>query len=312
VEYANPVFARLEANNQYHAGAATTLSKWVPTWPEPVAPAPGVPLRFGTYNTMLFPTDARATAIATNIKSHGLDVVALQENDVASVTVIVGILGKPWAAAPSDAPQQQIIYRADKFSVVSSGKFDVPNPRVPATPLATPWARFAPVNATPGKTQNFIVVCVHFSEDSSKTKLNINRDTGLAAQAAIRGIDAANTNGEPVIVAGDLRYGREPFGDPVGYTAAHPTFIRAGYYDSMATAKKTNTDYASVNSVAGDGVPTARQTPHLSGAPGRCDHILTKGFQGSFAFVNVINWAYLGSVPSDHNLQYADLAIPFL
>ncbi len=107
----------------------------------------------------------------------------------------------------------------------------------------------------------------------------------------------------PVIVAGDLRYGREPYGDPAGYTPAQPTFVRGGYYDAMAARTKINTAYSVVNG-------GARQAPHPSGLGPRSDHILMKGIRGSQTYVNVANWSYGGSIPSDHNLVYADIAIP--
>jgi hypothetical protein len=305
VPYANPVFGQVEANNGYRAGASQ-LSKWVAAFPTPPTPAAGDALRMGTYNVMLFPTGDRANAIAQNISSHGLQVVALQEANTATGSAVRSALGSAWSVAPSGSGTgQQILYRDDKYRVLSSGKFNVPNPKTPSSPLETPWARLAPLNPVQGRSQNFYVVSVHFSEDSSKPRVQQNRDTGLAAQAAMDAIDKANYQDEPVIVAGDLRYGREPYGDPAGYTPAQPTFVRGGYYDAMAALSKTNVAYSVVN--AG-----AHQSPHPSGLGPRSDHILVKGIRGSKAYVNVVNWSYGGSIPSDHNLVYADIAIPYL
>jgi hypothetical protein len=310
VDYANPVFAQIEANNGYRTGASQK-SKWVAAFPTPPAPAPGDPVRMGTYNTMLFPTGNRARSIADNITAHGVTVVALQEANAATASAVVKALGSSWRSAPSGAQaQQQILYRIEKFSLLDSGKFNVPNPRDAGSPLVTPWARLSPVNPNQGHSQNFIVASVHFAENPNRSQLEKNRDTGLAAQAAMKGIDAANYGDEPVIVAGDLRYGREPYGDPDGYRAAQPTFVRAGYYDAMAAVKRVNSQYSVVNSIGGQ--PSAHQAPHPSGLGPRSDHILVKGFKGSSNYVNVVNWSDGGVVPSDHNLVYADVAIPYL
>ncbi len=305
VDYANPVFGQVEANNGYRAGASQ-LSKWVAAFPTPPAPKPGDAVRMGTYNVKLYPTGARATAIARNISSHGVTVAALQESNATSASAIRAALGSAWSVASSGSGTgQQILYRDDKFRVLASGKFNVPNPKAPSDPLETPWARLANLNPVQGKSQNFYVVSVHFSEDARKSKLNQNKDTGLAAKAAMQAINGFNYGNEPVIVAGDIRYGREPYGDPAGYTPAQPTFVRGGYYDAMAARTKVNASYSVVNG-------GASQVPHPSGLGPRSDHILTKGIRGSVAYVNVANWSYNGSIPSDHNLVYADLLIPHL
>jgi hypothetical protein len=305
VDYANPVFAQVEANNGYRAGASQ-LSRWVPAFPKAPIPKAGAKVRMGTYNTMVFPTGGRATAVARNISAHELTLVALQESNSASANSVLSALGSAWRAAPSGSgTAQQILYRTDKFRLTNSGSFNVPNPKSPSSPLETPWARFTSISGQ----KSFYVVSVHFSENSGKSRVEQNRDAGLAAQAAMRGINNANYAKEPVIVAGDMRYGREPYGDPAGYTPAQPTFVRGGYYDAMAAVKKRNYQYATVNVVGGR--PSAHQTPHPSGLGPRSDHILFKGFRGSYSYVNAANWSYGGLVPSDHNLVYADLAIPY-
>lgn len=305
VDYANPVFGQVEANNGYRAGASQ-LSQWVATFPVPPQPAAGDPVRLGTYNVMLFPTGTRARAIAENISQHGVTVATLQEANTATAQAVLSALGSSWRAAPSGAGTgQQILYRDDMFSLVSSGAFAVPNAKAPSQPTQTPWARLYSRTPNQGHSQYFYVVSVHISENSSVTKVQQNRDAGLAAQAAMRAINSENTSGNPVIMAGDMRYGREPYGDPAGYTPAQPTFVRGGYYDAMAALKRTNSQYSTVSN-------QAHQTPHPSGLGPRSDHILIKGARGSFQYVNVANWSSGGSVPSDHNLVYADLAIPYL
>lgn len=308
VDYANPVFAQVEANDAYRPGASQR-SKWVATFPPPATPAPGYPVRMGTYNVMLYPTGDRAVEVAENISTHDVTVAALQEASNETANAVLSAMGPLWRAAPSGANAgEQILYRNDLFSVTRSGTFPVPDPKNPSRQAWMPWTQLALRDNIQGAGQQFMVASLHFSEDASKSSLEKNRDTGLAAQAAMRGINAANGSNMPVIVAGDLRYGREPYGDPTGYTPAQPTFVRGGYYDAMAALQRTGSQYSVVNSVSG--TPTASQTPHPSGLGPRSDHILVKGFRGSFNYVNVFNWSSGGHVPSDHNLVYADLAIP--
>lgn len=307
VDYANPVFGQLEANDAYNPGASQR-SKWVAQWPTPVTPAAGDPVRFGSYNVALYPVGSRAAVVATNIATHDLTMVALQEADAQTQRAVLAALPSSWRAAPSgNNAAQQILFRADLFTMRSGGTYSVPNPKAPSSPLLTPYATFSSVHGS-ASSQNFIVSSVHFSESAARTPVQKNADTGEAARAAMAGINAANPNNYPVIVAGDMRYGREPYGDPVGYTAAQPTFVRGGYYDAMASLSRTGSQYATVNSV--NGTNTSSQSPHPSGLGPRADYILTKGFKGSFRYVNVYNWASGGVVPSDHNLIYADLAIP--
>lgn len=311
VEYANPVFAQLEANNAYNSAGAIRRSSWVAQWPTPPAPAPGDPVRMGTYNVMLNPSGARAAAIASNIRTHGVTVVALQEANSVSADAVRSALGPSWARVSGNTHYagQQILYRKDLFSVDSRGEFDVSNPKSPGQPLKMPWARLAPLNGRAGASQSFYVVSVHFSENASKSGSEKNRDTGLAAQEVMRHMNRINYGDAPVIVAGDMRYGREPYGDPAGYTPAQPTFVRGGYYDAMAAQHKSGHQYSVVNLVSGRRM--ARQVPHPSGLGPRSDHILAKGIRGSRSYVNVANWSSGGEPPSDHNLVYADLAIPY-
>jgi hypothetical protein len=314
VAYANPVWGRLEAGNPN--GGVRLSTGWTPVFPAPPSPGTGDPLRVGTYNVMLSPTGTRADAIAANIKGHGLTVVALQEANATSVDAVLLALGSGWAAAPiGDIASQQILYRTSSFrlatdpGIPASGTFAVPNHRTGGT-LVTPWVRLAAVaSSNPLKSRPVYVVSAHFQENATSTALQKKHDSGNDAAAVMGGIDAVNENGDPVIVAGDLRYLREPFGDAPGYVEAQPTFVRSGYYDAMAAVRKTNYQYTTFN--ATNGSPTARQTVAQSGVAPRSDYILLKGFRSCNAYVNVANWSANGLVPSDHNLVYADVTVPF-
>jgi hypothetical protein len=102
-----------------------------------------------------------------------------------------------------------------------------------------------------------------------------------------------------------MHYLREPFSDVPGYVEAPPTFVRGGYYDAMAALSKVNVGYGTFNG-------GQRQDPSQTGVSPRADYVMLRGFRGSNAYVNVANWSLGGLIPSDHNLVYADVTVPFL
>lgn len=312
VAYANPVWGRLEAGNAF--GGTRLSVGWTPVFPAPPSPGTGDALRIGTYNVMMPSGGARVDAIAANISQHGLTVVTLQEASASTAAAVVGALnrlGPDWAAADSgDASGQQILYRTDRYRIDGHGTFLVRNPKGGAS-LVTPWARLEPlVSAKPGHSQALFVVSVHFTLDRDKSALLQKRDNGYSAQDVMNGVNAANTEGDPVVVGGDLFNVRDPFGDVPGYVEAQPTFVRGGYYDAMAALRKTNIQFNTFN--GGDGKTAQRQAPAGSGVSSRTDYLMLKGFRSSNAYVNVANWSWGGVTPSDHNLVYADLTVPFL
>ena len=315
VAYANPIFARLEANNGAHAGrTATHVSRWVPQWAKAPAPKAGDPVRFGSYNVMLYPTGTRAGVVARNIGGHGLTMVALQEARQTTASTVVSYLNKlypgTWdyvraSGATVSTPGQQIVYRKDKFSLSRSGVMNLWNYKDKAHRVIAPWAAFrANRGGSYGKT--FYVTSQHFS-GTAHSSLAQNGITGQAAALVIKYMKGLTSG--PVIVAGDLRYGREPWGERAGYVPAQPTFVRNGYYDAMASQSMHAPNYSIVNVVGGRA--SARQRPNPSGLGARSDYILMRGITGSKQYVNVINWSFNRMVPSDHNLIYSDIAIPY-
>jgi hypothetical protein len=308
VPYANPVFARVIADNAFAKWPHSSVSKWIPGWPTPPTPKRGDAVRLGTYNTMLKPTGTRARAVARNISSHGVTVVALQESDDPSGAAVLSYLGGPWRLVNTASNNQQILYRSDLFTLLGSGSFKVTNPHKPNLPLVTPWAQFIAVKKISATSQSFYLTSVHYVEEPTRTRLQTNADTALDARQTMAAMNAADKAGAPIIIAGDLRYGREPYGDVAGYVPAQPTLVRAGYYDAMATASRYGYLYSTVNNV--NGVRSARQVPNASGVGPRSDFIMMKGIVGSKSYANIYNWTDNGLVPSDHNLIYSDLMVP--
>lgn len=313
VPYANPVFGQLDARNKN--GRVRHSTGWVPVFPAAPDPGPGDQVRLGTYNVMMATNrDAdRVQAIAANIASHGLDVVALQEATTAGAQAIQAALGGDWAYVPfSNAqvpPPEQVLYRTSVFKVPTSyGTFPVYDAKTPGTPLPTPWVRLERLNAS-ASSRPVYVVSAHVTEDAAKDVMNRKREAGVEAQNMMAGVNSVNPSGEPVVIAGDLHYLREPFTDTPGYVEAPPTLVRGGYYDAMAAVTKVNIAYATFNS--GNGRTAQTQSPIQSGVAGRADYIMLRGFRGSNTYVNAANWSLGGLVPSDHNLVYADLTVPF-
>jgi hypothetical protein len=314
VAYANPVFAELEANNGANTRkVATHKSKWLAAWSGAPAPAAGDPVRFGSYNVMLNPTGSRAAVVGRNIGSHGLTMVALQEANQNTAADVTSTLNADypgtwsWVRESSSTVNtpQQIVYRSDLFSLEDSGILSRANPKDSAHPVLAPYARFHAVHSGGGQGRPFYVSSVHIA-DSGGSSLQTNAATGGAA-TVIASFFRSLTS-DPVIVAGDLRYGREPWGERTGYVPAQPTFIRSGYYDAMASQSMHGQNYSTVNITGGK--PSAHQTPHPSGAGPRSDHILMRGIRGSKTYYNVADWSYGGVVPSDHNLILSDIMIP--
>ncbi|MCW2781415.1 MAG: hypothetical protein JWR35_1864 [Marmoricola sp.] len=312
VAYANPIFAQVEANNAYVPGSH--FSTYVMAFPTPPAPDPGDPVRMGTYNVMSQPTTStkpvQIAGLAKNIKTHLLNVVALQEAFGQTATDLATALGPTWETTHSPGSESQIIFDSAAVALSSDGTFGVHNNASNAT-LQMPWAQFTAVNPTvPGHAQPFYVVSVHFSVTSAKSLADQNAQTGQNASDLMPLINAQNTGDNPVIIAGDFTSNREPYGDP---HPAEPTFVRAGYYDAMAALAKTDYRYSTFNNTPTTGVP---QTATKSGLGTRADYIVFKGFRGAASYTNVANWTSNGgvptshNVPSDHNLVFADLAIP--
>ena len=309
VAYANPVFGQLDARNAKRRVRHST--GWVPVFPAPPDPGTGDAMRLGTYNVMMATDHAadRVQAVAANISGHGLDVVTLQESTPDGAQAIARALGQDWAAVPFRTfTEQQVLYRTSVFTAPSYGTFNVFDAKTPSTPMATPWVRLQRVNPSPG-SRGVFVVSAHVTEDASKGVMDRKREAGIEAQNMMAGVNSVDPGGEPAIIAGDLHYLREPWSDVPGYVEAPPTLVRGGYYDAMAALSKNNIAYPTFN--GGNGRTAPAQSALQSGVAARADYIMLRGFRSSNAYVNVANWSWNGLVPSDHNLVYADLTVPF-
>lgn len=350
-EYGNPVYARLIANNAcfsnapYNPWIPVFPKPFDPGTGDPLRF--GTYNLELTPTTATALGAARIKAFAENIVANGIQVLALEEASSDTVTGLLDALTTAgqddWQAAPQQLNSpQQILFRSDHtdnvgYDLVDSGHFGQQNPPSAATPLVTPWARLHPLTTdTDHVHQDILVVAVHLAQDypgsTTAEKLTNKHNAGLAAQALLDGISTVNaTDHLPVISAGDYRYLREPFQDVAGQVEGPPTFIRGGFYDALSAVTKVNVKYTSVNGHVPGPQPAAP-----AGVATRADYILLQGFGvdgagGSVKYDNVANtefpyvdWTgYSGSGgptpanratdhhPSDHNLVYADVLVPY-
>lgn len=320
--YGNPVYARVVARNaRNHHLSGIRASRWVPQWPTAPKPTAGDPVRVGTYNVHSEPRGARAVAVARNIGSHGLTVVTLQEAQQGAGTAkdVVRALnryyGSHWDYARTEVgignynnTEKEIIYRTDLLQLDDAQLYMVYDHTHPIvqTQIYSLYVSFRPVRRDGTLGGLFYVTPQHFTGTASGSWTQ-DAWTGTDARLLIDRLQEI-AGSAPVIVAGDLRYTLEPWGERSGYVPGQPTFVRAGYYDAIASQSRTNAAYSTVN--GHNGTPSGTQRPYPTGAGPRADYILVKGIRGSTRYVNVVNWSYKGLVPSDHNLVYADIYIP--
>ncbi len=182
----------------------------------------------------------------------------------------------------------RILYDSSKVTMLDHGVFA---PSAANSKLRfVPWAKFQD-NVT-GK--QFYFVAVHLAEvkDSPKPatvfKLRIAQTKKVISVA--KGFAAS---GVQVIVAGDMN--SNIYSTP--YNAADQLFLKAGFFDTYATANNANEFYATFNNF---------QKPKASAS--RTDYILTYGSApGSFSYKN---WVVRGgTIPSDHYMQSATVPV---
>jgi endonuclease/exonuclease/phosphatase family metal-dependent hydrolase len=308
--YANPVFTRVQAANKTLLGP---LSQWQAVWPRVPRPAAGDPVRFGTYNVMLAGREdweTRMPAIARNIATRNLTVVALQEtlstdgSDVAAQ--LTQLTGHPWAVAPSDRTEGRILYDSSRFTLSGSGSLSDYSPsdqRVVSyrtgDEIRLPWARLTAI----GSDRSFVVVSIHFapSDVTSGPTAQGNQETGASARAVLAALDNLTGSAEPAVIAGDFAGGYGLWGDQ---NPAQPTLVRAGWWDSMASMSKAGVAYSTVN----------QRKPQVAASTlgGRADGIFLRGIHGTLEYQNVANYYLPGTrtPPSDHNLVFTEFQVP--
>ena len=289
-------------------------------------PAPGTPLRVGSFNLRLASLDTgtshdwttRTPLIADVIKQYQPAVMSLQEM-VPSSWAGPGNLQEALAAAglsryqmtretsygheaPVDA---RILYDTTKLEKID-GCGDVKNvpeceidlPQYDGDAMA-PYARFRDIAS--GKT--FWFVGFHMEPGSTESLETLRQAQALAM---VQGMDLLDVTHDPIIVAGDSNTYQNYLPKDAGPGAlpdslAHDVLIDGGYYDTASAVATQNMAYDTANHFE-------RQSPDPLGFGSRLDLIATKYMPGCDRFVNHVVTS--GPFPSDHNMIVADLQLP--
>lgn len=225
---------------------------------------------------------------------------------------------------PSNVKTQQgerILYDASKYDLLSdcpdmtgnryyntSCSIELPTSLAgdPVTANNKRWAAYAEFRAK-ATGQRFWVVSVHLDNvGGGRDSLAVQRggDDLRAAQMqyVLDRIDALNTAGEPVLLAGDLNTFQNSK-SPHGY-AAHDVLVRHGFYDTFAAASRSGYQYDTEN---GYGLNAKAD---LSGVGARIDTIMTRGMAGADSWKHVRFRGPDGAWPSDHDMIVANFRLP--
>ena len=150
--------------------------------------------------------------------------------------------------------------------------------------------------------QQFWAVSAHLDERHSsnkKTGARYDQLRGNQARSIVTLVNKVNTKNYPVVLGADINTWQN---DRSGYSG-HDALVAGGFYDTKASASRTNVAYTTVNEFK------TRLTKHSSGLGSHLDVVMVKGGRGS-----ADRWVNLMKNPdatraSDHNLVYADITI---
>jgi hypothetical protein len=308
--FGGPLWVRVQSSNVAHA----RISPWLRIWPTAPTPSGGTRVRVGTYNIFESSTEAasttaaRDTAVAHNIGARGLAVVALQEVKFERARALAARInaaqpGASWKVADDgsnhvrDLEDQQIVYDAQKLTLLGTGTFTNVTNNYSGTNLEVPWARLQPV----GGGSPFYVASAHFTFPPGASQTAGNRAAGDDARTVADDLARINTANEPVVLAGDFTSNGEPWTDAGG--PQRQLVLTRGYYDAQGAASRVNTQYSTFNG-------RKAQSASTTGIYAHPDYLMLKGLGASTSYVNVARWSDNGLIPSDHNLVYADVLVP--
>lgn len=326
--FGNPLVTNVVAGNVHAPKKARRGPTWQTTLPGAPAPrADALPVTVGTYNILCDgcsasgrtarPWKERGPEIAHRLEAAGVDVAVLQEvqNDTGEgqlyarfATTIEDTIGGDWELNSEDryddgVQGSRILYNAEKFTQIATETLTVPNRRadgvthVPASVL----------QSIADPTVNFLVVSLHLGHGGDIRNVaqleRLGRD--------VRGLDDQiddlraqyGSAGEPlpVVLGGDL-YSNQT---AERQRAVGPlrTFAAEGWWDSrQAQRLHPSTAYSSTNHFAA-------QKKHASGFGYRVDYLLSKGI-GTQTRRYGVHPETSDDAPSDHNLVWAEFAVP--
>ena len=148
----------------------------------------------------------------------------------------------------------------------------------------------------------FLVVSAHLDYRHSKnkaTEAKLNDLRRLQAATIWANMNMIRKVGEPVVVAGDFNASQ----NDKGGNGPHDYLVSQGFYDTVGAVQQVNLEFASLNHFD----RTLKADPEGYGRI--VDQILVYGAVGSNRFQQVVKQTDPAR-NSDHNMVYADIALP--
>ena len=335
------------AKGRSHPGKASDLvATTARALPAAAAPA-GSPLRVASYNIRSAKYDGadkrdwaqRASGVAADIVKTNPGIVAIQEASPARfgamrqteslqsalINADPGMgrytLTRTTIYNPNGTPHgsqaARIAYDSSRYRLLSlctdttlvngvvrdwstSCSFDLPvlPGDAPTWIRSAAYAEFADIKT--GKP--FLVVSAHLDyrhSKNTKTEAALNDLRGRQAATIWANMNLIRKVGEPVIVAGDFNASQADGGG----NAPHDYLVGQGFYDAAGAVQQVNTEFPSLNHFD----KVLPEDPQGYGR--RVDQILVYGAPGSNRFVQVVKQTNPAR-NSDHNMVYADIALP--
>jgi endonuclease/exonuclease/phosphatase family metal-dependent hydrolase len=211
----------------------------------------------------------------------------------------------------------RILYDSSRYRLVSSCP-DTTNGAIWSSSCTVPlrlrmgdseWARRHAAYATLqdiATGSRFVVVAAHLDQrHSTNATTDQAYETLRAGQVAdiMAWVNAANTTGLPVVLAGDLN----TYQQNVGGYLAHDALVRAGYYDTAAAVMQVNLRYSTMNHMAC--TVTMPRVGAFYGWGSRLDVVMVKGLRGAVRWEDVVVPNQCARA-SDHNMVVADVRLP--
>ena len=311
------------------------------------APVVGSPLRVASYNIRSAKYDGddardwavRASGVATEILNAKPGIVAIQEASPARFsgvrqteslqaalikadpsmarytmtrTTVYNPPGTPHGSQAArilfDSSRYQLLTPCSDTTAVNGATIDYSTSCSFDLPImagdAPTWKRSAAyaefLDLATGKP--FLVVSAHLDYRHSKnasTESKLNDLRGLQAATIWANMNLIRKVGEPVVVAGDFNASQADQGG----NAPHDYLVSQGFYDAASAVQQVNLELPSLNHFD----KVLQDDPQ--GYARRVDQILVYGAPGANRFVQVVKQTDKAR-NSDHNMVYADIALP--
>ena len=346
----NHLYIRVVAVDETRSGVRKgKASKLVATTARALpAPVVGSPLRIASYNIRSAKFDGddkrtwavRADGVAADIVKTKPGIVAIQEATPGRVsggmrqteslqaalikadptmgryTITRTTIYNP-NGTPHGSQAARLVYDSSRYQLLSACSdttlvdgiirewSDTCSFDLPIQPGDAPtWKRSAAyaefLDLATGKP--FLVVSAHLDyrhSKNAKTEAKLNDLRRLQAATIWANMNLIRKVGEPVVVAGDFNASQ----DDKGGNGPHDYLVSQGFYDTAGAAQQVNLEFPSLNHF--DRVLKADP----EGYARRVDHILVHGVTGANRFKQVVEQTDPAR-NSDHNMVYADIALP--